>query len=57
MPLWTISRAADIYACHSYDFFNSGQSLEGDIEEGDVGSRTLDPVHNGGPSLVESTFS
>lgn len=54
-----ILRVAKIYACHSYDFSFSfevepGGRLRGEL---DVGSGTLDPVHNSGPLLVESTSS
>lgn len=52
-------RVAKIYAFHGYDFLfyfevEFGGRLRGEL---DVGSGTLDPVHNSGPSLVESTSS
>ena len=35
-------------------FLSSRMEIKGRLrEEVDVGSRTLDPVHNSGPSLVE----
>jgi hypothetical protein len=51
-------RVAEIYACHSYDFILFGMDIRGRLrDEGDVSCRFLDPVHNSGPSLVESTYS
>ena len=47
-------RVAKVYVCHSHDFILLRTDIRGRLQDDvDVGSDTLDPVHNSGPSLVE----
>jgi hypothetical protein len=43
-----VLRVAKIYACYSYDSFLTQETKSGGRLR-DVGSHTLDPVHNSGP--------